>query len=92
MIEVGILLPTRESVMSGRPAVGPMLALAERAESLGFSSVWGRGLVASLPPLAARLAKESLLRGQDIPNLPDASLAEGHRAWREKRKPAFRGR
>jgi enoyl-CoA hydratase/carnithine racemase len=63
--------------------------------------------VASLPPLAARLAKESLLRGLDIPNLADASLvdlyrfatleltedkAEGHRAWREKRKPAFKGR
>src|SRR5438874_93976 len=63
--------------------------------------------VASLPPLAARLAKESLVRGLDIPNLSDASLvdlyrfavleqtedkAEGHRAWREKRKPAFRGR
>jgi enoyl-CoA hydratase len=63
--------------------------------------------LASLPPLAARLAKESLLRGQDIPNLADASLvdlyrfaaleltedkAEGHRAWREKRKPEFRGR
>jgi enoyl-CoA hydratase/carnithine racemase len=62
---------------------------------------------ASLPPLAARLAKESLLRGQDIPNLADASLvdlyrfaaleltedkAEGHAAWREKRKPVFRGR
>src|SRR3989442_721741 len=26
--------------MSGRPAVGPMLAMAERAEALGFSSVW----------------------------------------------------
>jgi enoyl-CoA hydratase/carnithine racemase len=65
------------------------------------------GHVASLPPLAARLAKESLLRGQDIPNLSDASLvdlyrfaaleltedkAEGHKAWREKRKPVFRGR
>jgi enoyl-CoA hydratase/carnithine racemase len=63
--------------------------------------------LASLPPLAARLAKESLLRGLDIPNLADASLvdlyrfstleltedkAEGHRAWREKRKPVFRGR
>jgi len=65
------------------------------------------GHIASLPPLAARLAKESLLRGQDIPNVSDASLvdlyrfatleltedkAEGHKAWREKRRPAFRGR
>ena len=63
--------------------------------------------VAALPPLAARLGKESLLRGLDVPNLADASLvdlyrfaaleltedkAEGHRAWREKRKPVFRGR
>jgi alkanesulfonate monooxygenase SsuD/methylene tetrahydromethanopterin reductase-like flavin-dependent oxidoreductase (luciferase family) len=40
MIEVGILLPTREAVMSGRPAVAPMLSIAERAEDLGFSSVW----------------------------------------------------
>jgi enoyl-CoA hydratase/carnithine racemase len=65
------------------------------------------GHLASLPPLAARLAKESLLRGLDVPNLADASLvdlyrfatleltedkAEGHAAWREKRKPTFRGR
>lgn len=63
--------------------------------------------LASLPPLAARLTKESLLRGLDIPNLSDASLvdlyrfaaleqtedkAEGHAAWREKRPPKFRGR
>lgn len=63
--------------------------------------------VAALPPLATRLVKESLLRGLDIPNLADAALvdlyrfatleltedkAEGHAAWREKRKPAFRGR
>jgi enoyl-CoA hydratase/carnithine racemase len=63
--------------------------------------------VAALPPLATRLAKESLLRGLDVPNLADASLvdlyrfaalemtedkAEGHQAWREKRKPVFRGR
>ena len=40
MIDAGILLPTREAVMSDRPAVAPMLALAERAEALGFSSVW----------------------------------------------------
>ena len=63
--------------------------------------------LASLLPLAARLTKESLLRGLDIPNLSDASLVdlyrfsaleltedkiEGHGAWREKRKPVFRGR
>ncbi len=63
--------------------------------------------IASLPPLAAQLAKESLLKSLDIPNLADASLvdlyrfatleltedkAEGHAAWREKRKPSFRGR
>ena len=62
--------------------------------------------LAALPPLAARLAKESLLHGLDIPNLSDASLVdlyrfmaleltedknEGHAAWREKRKPVFRG-
>jgi len=61
----------------------------------------------SLPPLAARLTKESLLRSLDIPNLSDAALvdlyrfaaleltedkAEGHAAWREKRPPKFRGR
>ena len=63
--------------------------------------------IAALPPLAARLGKESLLRSLDIPNLSDASLvdlyrfaaleltedkAEGHQAWREKRRPKFRGR
>jgi enoyl-CoA hydratase/carnithine racemase len=63
--------------------------------------------ITSLPPLAARLAKESLLRGMDIPNLSDASYVdlfrfmalemtedktEGHTAWRERRQPEFHGR
>jgi enoyl-CoA hydratase/carnithine racemase len=63
--------------------------------------------LASLPPLAAQLAKESLLHGLDVPNLADASLvdlyrfatleltedkAEGHEAWRARRKPVFKGR
>jgi enoyl-CoA hydratase/carnithine racemase len=62
---------------------------------------------AALPPLAARLVKESLQHGLDIPNLADAALVdlyrfmaleatedkdEGHRARREKRRPVFRGR
>jgi alkanesulfonate monooxygenase SsuD/methylene tetrahydromethanopterin reductase-like flavin-dependent oxidoreductase (luciferase family) len=37
---IGYLLPTRESVMEGRPETAPLLALAERAESLGYDSVW----------------------------------------------------
>ncbi|MSO76638.1 MAG: enoyl-CoA hydratase/isomerase family protein [Alphaproteobacteria bacterium] len=63
--------------------------------------------IAALPPLAARIAKESLNRGLDIPNLKDASLvdayrfmaleltedkAEAHAAWRERRQPTIRGR
>ena len=62
--------------------------------------------IVSLPPLAARMTKESLKRGMDIPNIHDASLvdlyrfaalemtedsAEAHEAWREKRTPTFKG-
>jgi alkanesulfonate monooxygenase SsuD/methylene tetrahydromethanopterin reductase-like flavin-dependent oxidoreductase (luciferase family) len=38
--EFGVLLPTREAVMSGRMETGPLLAMAERAEATGFDSVW----------------------------------------------------
>ena len=38
--KIGYLLPTRERVIEGRPETGPLLALAERAERLGFDSVW----------------------------------------------------
>ncbi|MSO99491.1 MAG: hypothetical protein EXR07_00340 [Acetobacteraceae bacterium] len=62
--------------------------------------------IAALPPLAARLTKESLRSGMETP-LPDAVLgdlyrfavlemtedkAESHKSWRERRKPAFKGR
>src|SRR5438270_10537299 len=40
MPQIGYLLPTRERVMGGRPETAPLLALAERAERLGFDSIW----------------------------------------------------
>ena len=39
-LRIGYLLPTRESIMEGRPEAEPLLALAERAEQLGYDSVW----------------------------------------------------
>ncbi|HEX2825002.1 MAG TPA: LLM class flavin-dependent oxidoreductase [Burkholderiales bacterium] len=39
-VRIGYLLPTRESIMEGRPEAGPLLALAERAEGLGYDGVW----------------------------------------------------
>ncbi len=38
--ELGYLLPTRESIMRGSPAVGPMLDAAKRAGDLGVDSIW----------------------------------------------------
>ena len=39
-LRIGYLLPTREAVMEGRPEAEPLLSLAERAEKLGYDSVW----------------------------------------------------
>ena len=36
----GILLPTREAIMSGRADPSALYQIAERAETLGFHSVW----------------------------------------------------
>jgi enoyl-CoA hydratase/carnithine racemase len=62
--------------------------------------------LAELPPLAARLAKESLNRGLDMPTLADAAYIdlyrfmalsmtevakESHAAWRERRRPKVQG-
>ena len=38
--QIGYLLPTRESIMEGRPETGPLLKLAEQAGSFGFNSIW----------------------------------------------------
>ena len=63
--------------------------------------------LAALPPLAVRMAKESLNKGLDIASLKEAAQTdiyrfmllgqtedshEAHRAWRERRKPEFKGR
>src|ERR1700719_2248894 len=37
---LGYLLPTREKIMAGEPAAGPLLDLAGRAERLGFDAIW----------------------------------------------------
>jgi enoyl-CoA hydratase/carnithine racemase len=62
--------------------------------------------IAALPPLASRLAKESLTKGLDIPSIKDASEVdvyrfmalsqtedskEAHNAWRQKRQATVRG-
>jgi probable F420-dependent oxidoreductase len=39
-VRIGYLLPTREHVMQARPEAAPLLTLAERAEGLGFDSIW----------------------------------------------------
>jgi probable F420-dependent oxidoreductase len=66
---IGYLLPTRERVMEGRPEAAPLLALAERAEGLGFDSIWvGDSLLARprhdpltlLAAVAARTKKAEL--------------------------------
>jgi probable F420-dependent oxidoreductase len=66
---IGYLLPTREQVMEGRPEAAPLLALAERAEGLGFDSIWvGDSLLARprhdpltlLAAVAARTRKAEL--------------------------------
>ncbi|MDB3952601.1 LLM class flavin-dependent oxidoreductase [Alphaproteobacteria bacterium] len=39
-LKIGYLLPTREQIMEGRPEAAPLLALAEKAEGLGYDSLW----------------------------------------------------
>ena len=49
MPRVGYLLPTRERVMEGRDETGSLLALAEKAEGLGYDSLWVGDLLLARP-------------------------------------------
>lgn len=66
--QFGILLPTREAIMSGRADPSGLYTIAERAEALGFHSVWvgdsltARPRIDALTTLAAVGARTSRVR------------------------------
>src|SRR5881394_2757813 len=49
MPKLGYLLPTRERVMENHHETGSLLALAEKAEGLGFDSIWVGDSVTARP-------------------------------------------
>ena len=67
-LNFGVLLPTREAVMSGRTDSAIFYQLAERAEALGFHSVWvgdsltARPRIDALTTLAAVGARTQRVR------------------------------
>ncbi|HEY1364806.1 MAG TPA: LLM class flavin-dependent oxidoreductase [Xanthobacteraceae bacterium] len=68
-LRIGYLLPTREHLMAGHPEAAPLLELAERAERLGYDSVWaGDSLLARprLEPLTLLAAVASRVRRTQI--------------------------
>ena len=86
MTRLGYLLPTRERIMGGQPETASLLALAERAEALGFDSVWvGDSLLARprhdaltlLTAVAARTRKVELGTAVLLPALRNAPPRAG---------------
>src|SRR6476660_6066500 len=68
IVNFGVLLPTREAVMSARSDPSSLLQLGERAEALGFYSVWvgdsltARPRIDALSTLAAVGARTQRVR------------------------------
>src|SRR5215468_4765531 len=83
--EFGVLIPTREAIMSGRPETGPLITMAERAEAAGFDSVWIGDSITARPrhepltlmaAIAARTRRVRLGTGVLLPALrPPVVLA-----------------
>ena len=67
-INFGVLLPTREAIMAGRADPSALFQIAERAEALGFHSVWvgdsltARPRIDALTTLAAIGARTQRVR------------------------------
>ena len=85
--------------------VGLINRVVPQPELMPLAYDYARRL-ALLPPLAVRLAKDSLNKGLDIASIKEAAQAdiyrfmllgqtedsnESHQAWRDRRKPVFRG-
>jgi probable F420-dependent oxidoreductase len=77
-VELGVLIPTREAIMSGRPETAPLVTMAERAEAAGFDSVWIGDSITARPrhepltlmaALAARTRRVRLGTGVLLPAL-----------------------
>jgi alkanesulfonate monooxygenase SsuD/methylene tetrahydromethanopterin reductase-like flavin-dependent oxidoreductase (luciferase family) len=66
---IGYLLPTREQIMAGQPQAATLLALAERAEGLGFDSIWAGDSLLARPrhePLALLAAVAARVRRAEL--------------------------
>ena len=81
--KIGYLLPTRERIMEGRPETGSLLALGEKAEALGYDSLWvGDSLLARprhdpltlLAAVAARTRRAALGTAVLLPALRNPVL------------------
>ena len=67
-VKFGVLLATREAVMSGRSEPSSLFQIAERAETLGYDSIWvgdsltARPRIDALTTLAAVGARTQRVR------------------------------